>query len=216
MLFGLRGTPVLYQGDEIGQGDTVLEPPDAARSARRPLLARVRRKRRGPNADAMERCARRWFHDPRSGALAPARRHRERRMSKSQESDPNSPLVLTRGPHRPAPRPEDLHAGSYTSIPAPDGVWAWRRGERTLVVVNLSDDAATVDVGDGRILLGTTPTRVGEKVSGPLAFAVVGSGDRRGLRSRSLRRDPLEVEGEVDKRLGRYFLDVRVDRDGRT
>jgi hypothetical protein len=47
-------------------------------------------------------------------------------------------------------------------------VWAWRRGERTLVVVNLSDHEAALDVGDGRVLIGTDRKRVGEKLSGRL------------------------------------------------
>ena len=54
ILFGLRGTPVLYQGDEIGQGDTAVAATRSARSARSAVLARVRRTRRRAHADAME------------------------------------------------------------------------------------------------------------------------------------------------------------------
>ena len=72
-----------------------------------------------------------------------------------QERDPESPLVLTRALIALRRETADLRAGAYRSVPAPDGVWAWRRGERTLVVVNLSDRDAALDVGDGRVLIGT-------------------------------------------------------------
>ena len=41
----------------------------------------------------------------------------------------------------------DLVDGAYESLPSPDGVWAFRRGDHTTVAVNLSDDAA--ELGDG-------------------------------------------------------------------
>jgi hypothetical protein len=36
----------------------------------------------------------------------------------------------------------DLREGAYESVPAPAGVWAYRRGESTLVALNLGDEAA--------------------------------------------------------------------------
>jgi glycosidase len=41
----------------------------------------------------------------------------------------------------------DLVGGAYESVPSPEGVWSFRRGEHTLVAVNLSDDAAELDDG---------------------------------------------------------------------
>ena len=52
-------------------------------------------------------------------------------------------------------------------MPAPDGAWAWRRGEAALVAVNLSDATVALDARGGRVLLGTEHTRVGEKLPGP-------------------------------------------------
>jgi hypothetical protein len=37
-------------------------------------------------------------------------------------------------------RSPGLRAGAYETRPAPEGVWAWRRGEATTVVVNLTDE----------------------------------------------------------------------------
>ena len=41
----------------------------------------------------------------------------------------------------------DLVEGAYESLPSPDGVWAFRRGERTTVAVNLSEEPAELDDG---------------------------------------------------------------------
>jgi glycosidase len=46
----------------------------------------------------------------------------------------------------------DLVAGAYESVPSPDGVWAFRRGEHTAVAVNLSDETATFELEGGRRL----------------------------------------------------------------
>ena len=52
--------------------------------------------------------------------------------------------------------------------PAPDGVWAWRRGERHAVVVNYSDADAALDDIDGRVRIGTDRARDGEAFAGTL------------------------------------------------
>ena len=65
----------------------------------------------------------------------------------------------------------DLTRGAYTTHPASDErLWVWTRGEATLVALNLSDDDATVDDVDGRVLMATDPTRNGESVEGALAL----------------------------------------------
>jgi hypothetical protein len=59
----------------------------------------------------------------------------------------------------------DLSLGSYVSIPAADGVWAWRRGETHAVYINCSGDVdvAVEDVA-GRVVIGTDRARDGEVV----------------------------------------------------
>ena len=167
MLFGLRGTPVIYQGDEIGQGDTALEPPDL----RDPLGVRYWPAYAGRDAG---RTPMHWSDTPGGGFTAagvtpwlPVGDTAHANVE-GQERDPNSPLVLTRALIALRRSREDLHAGSYASIPTSEAVWAWRRGARTVVAINLSDQTVTIDAGDGRVLIGTTPTRVGEKLLGPL------------------------------------------------
>jgi alpha-glucosidase len=167
LLLGLRGTPVLYQGDEIGQGDTKVEPPDL----RDPLGVRYWPAYAGRDAG---RTPMQWSDTPGGGFTTadatpwlPLGDTASANVE-SEERDPDSPLVLTRALIALRRATADLHAGAYATIPSPAGVWAWRRGEGTLVVVNLADVAAELDVGEARILIGTEPTRVGEKLAGRL------------------------------------------------
>ena len=41
-------------------------------------------------------------------------------------------------------RHSDLTSGAYARLPAPAGAWAWRRGERFAVALNLSDSRLAV------------------------------------------------------------------------
>jgi hypothetical protein len=51
-------------------------------------------------------------------------------------------------------------------VEAPEGVWAWRRGEGTVVALNHGAEPATVSIGAGQILLGSQPGRTGERTAG--------------------------------------------------
>jgi alpha-glucosidase len=169
MLFGLRGTVVLYQGDEIGQGDTVVKPPDL----RDPLGVRYWPAYAGRDAG---RTPMQWRDAPGGGFTTPdvtpwlPLGDTATANVEQQEHDPESPLVLTRALIALRRDSAELRAGAYASAPAPDGVWAWRRGEHTLVVVNLSDREAALDVKHARVLISTDRRRVGEKLSGRLAL----------------------------------------------
>src|SRR5436190_1703563 len=128
LLTTLRGTPVLYYGDELGmpQGDVPREQRHdmAGRDgARTPLPWN------GGWRDP-------WL--PPSADVAPVA---------AQRDDQGSLLNFARlliAQRRASP---DLVDGAYESLPSPDGVWAFRRGDHTTVAVNLSDDAA--ELGDG-------------------------------------------------------------------
>ena len=102
MLFGLRGTPVLYQGDEIGQGDTAVAPPDL----RDPLGVRYWPAYAGRDAG---RTPMQWRDGPGAGFTTPGATpwlpigDTTHANVESQEHDPESPLVLTRA-HRAAPQ----------------------------------------------------------------------------------------------------------------
>jgi glycosidase len=89
-----------------------------------------------------------------------------------QRADPDSMLVLCRdliALRRAAP---DLSGGGYESLVTPDGLWAFRRGGRFVVALNLSDTAGAVDLpsAGGRIRIATRRERDGEAVDGPLTL----------------------------------------------
>ena len=65
---------------------------------------------------------------------------------------------------------EDLHAGAYEALEGPEGVWAWRRGQGTVVAVNHGDASATLPIGGGQILISTERSRAGERVDGAVGL----------------------------------------------
>ena len=65
-------------------------------------------------------------------------------------------------------RTDDLSLGRYQTVASPDGVWAWRRGDSVLVVLNMSETSADLEGIWGRIVIGTMRTRDGETVNGVL------------------------------------------------
>ncbi len=87
-----------------------------------------------------------------------------------QRHDPDSALSLTRdliGLRNAIP---DLRHGSYTTLPSSnDRIWAWQRGDRTVVAMNLSDEPVDVPgVGAGEIRISTIRARDNERVSDTL------------------------------------------------
>ena len=149
----LRGTPVLYYGDELGLEETVV--PDAAKKdmagrdgARTPMLWSD-----GPGHGFTEGGAEPWLP---FGGGSPVSAQRE---------DAGSMLSLTRDLLAARCAREELRAGAYASLPSPEGVWAWRRGSGHAVAINLGESEATVDVA-GTILVGTERARDGERVEG--------------------------------------------------
>jgi glycosidase len=66
---------------------------------------------------------------------------------------------------------EDVGLGSYRSLPAPEGVWAFARGTGTVVAVNLSDAQATVEGVSGTVAVSTDRTHEGAVVGGSLTLA---------------------------------------------
>ena len=63
-----------------------------------------------------------------------------------------------------------LRLGGYDTIDAPDGMWAWRRGEQFIVALNMSDEPLALDGVRGTIRLGTDRHRDGEKVDETLTL----------------------------------------------
>ena len=81
-----------------------------------------------------------------------------------QRDEPGSILRLCRDAIALRRREPDLLGGSYESVEAGPGVWAWRRG-RFAVVLNLGRRKRRVPL-EGQIVLATRREREGE--SGPL------------------------------------------------
>jgi alpha-glucosidase len=169
MLLTLRGTPVLYQGDEIGLGDV----PVAKEQLRDPLGARYWPHYAG--RDPM-RTPMHWNDGAGGGFSGPGVRpwlplgDTAARNVQTQRDDPASILTLTHDLIALRRRTHDLHSGSYTTLPAPGGCWVWRRGTTVVVVVNLADSPTALTGVAGRVLVGTDRGRDGETTSGSVAL----------------------------------------------
>jgi alpha-glucosidase len=127
VLLTLRGTAVLYQGDELGLEQVDVPP------------ARVR------DIDDRDGCRTPLPWTRAGGWTDPwLPLGTTRRNVADGRSDPMSILSYTREPialHRAS---VDLRWGGYEQVTAPAGVWAYRRAN-TLVAVNLSDDRVDFD-----------------------------------------------------------------------
>ncbi len=166
MLLTLRGTPILYYGDEIGMTDVAV-PHDRLRDP-----VGLRGWPVDPGRDRA-RTPMPWSDEPNGGFTLPDVEpwlpvgDRSRNVA-GQRGDPGSVLNLTRELLSLRRSRPDLREGDYATVEATDGVWVWRRGEHTLVAMNHSDGVLEVTVGDGTVLLSTHPGRAGERI-GPRA-----------------------------------------------
>ena len=167
MLLCLRGTAVLYQGDEIGQPDSEV-PVDQLRD---PLGVTFWPAYAG--RDPM-RTPMQWSDAPGGGFTAPGVEpwlpvgDLAGCNVAAQRDDPESMLTLTRDLIALRRQNPDLQDGSYATVDAPSGMWAWRRGHRTLVVISMSDGGGVLDGVSGTVQLGTVRARDGADVDGSL------------------------------------------------
>jgi alpha-glucosidase len=154
MLLGLRGTVVLYQGDEIGLTDGAIE----RHQVLDPVGERFWPAYRGRDP---ERTPMPWNDGPGAGFTAPGVTPwlplpvTDASPVAVQRDDPGSVLQFVRAVIALRRRTPALTAGDYRTVAAPPGVWAWRRGEDVVVVLNLSGDPATVEGVAGRVALST-------------------------------------------------------------
>jgi alpha-glucosidase len=107
------------------------------------------------------------FTQPGVSPWLPLGAHGERNVA-DQRVDPRSTLSFVRDALALRRSEPDLGEGAYRRLEAPEGVWAWRRGEGTVVAVNLSDAPAPVEGVQGRVRLGTRREREGEEFEGRL------------------------------------------------
>ena len=169
ILLCLRGTPVLYQGDEIGLQDS----PVPQSALRDPLGVRYWPAYAG--RDAM-RTPMPWRDAPGGGFTEPGTRpwlplgDTRQCNVEDQRFDPRSTLRLARDLIALRRQSLDLQTGSYETIAASGRTWAWRRGARVVVALNLSDRAATLEGIHGRIRIDTDRDRDDEPVRGNLSL----------------------------------------------
>ena len=156
---------MLYQGDEIGLGDRAVDHEDM----RDPLGVLYFPAYAG--RDAM-RTPMPWrdapgggFTDPGVASWLPIGDTGPCNVE-DQRSDPRSILHLTHDLIALRRETPELQTGAYESVKAPDGVWAWRRGDHMLVALNLSEGDATLADVEGRIRIGTDRQRDDEVLRG--------------------------------------------------
>jgi alpha-glucosidase len=170
MVLSLKGTPVLYEGDEIGLEDAEVE--------REELLDPVGvrfwpyYKGRDPERSPMP-----WQPGPNGGFTDPGVKtwlpmtDPDRCNVADQMPEPGSVLHLVRDLIALRRSTPDLTLGGSVHVAAPEGCWVWRRGEKATVALNLSE--VSVDIGSivGRVAICTDRSRDGEAVSVGLNLA---------------------------------------------
>jgi alpha-glucosidase len=191
LLCMLRGVPTIYQGQEIGQGNTHIPLAQAQDPIVRtyfPWLPEAvnKRLRERPNRDEV-RTPMQWDSSSTAGFCAagvtpwlPVNRDRATANVASQRDDADSMLALYRDLLRVRRDRSALHAGRLDLVPgAPAGTVAWMRSdgrERILVAANLSEAPSEVPLGgvDGELLVSSDhAVRVESPGTGPTPGGVV-------------------------------------------
>jgi len=170
LLLTLRGTPFLYQGDEIGLTDGPIEKADL----RDAVGIRFWPYYKGRDA---ERTPMPWSNAPNGGFTAPGVQPWLPMADPAscnvadQENDPDSVLAFTRRAIARRRQSDDLAVGSYRSLPAPEDTWVFSRGTGTVVVINMSDATKEITGPGGSITVATDRTVEGTTVDGTLTMA---------------------------------------------
>lgn len=168
MLFGLRGTPFLYYGDELAMPDTDV-PQDRVLDPVGIMLPGIYG--RDPERTPMP-----WTAEPGAGFTAPGVEpwlpfgDLAACTVAAQRSDPDSTLTFTRDLIALRASVADLRTGVYTEMVGDDTRWLWTRGTSTAVALNLGDAPTTLPDVHGVVRIGTHRARDGEQVSGSLAL----------------------------------------------
>jgi alpha-glucosidase len=166
MLLTLRGTAFLYYGDEIGMPDT-----DVPRER---LLDPVSIEFAPVHNRDAARTPMPWSNEPGAGFTAAGVEpwlpfgDFERCNVADQRADDGAVLHLVRDLIALRRALPELTTGAYESIATDGGLWAWRRGDRVAVAVNLAHEAASLDGVRGTIRICTDRGRDGETVDGTL------------------------------------------------
>jgi alpha-glucosidase len=158
LLLTLRGTPVLYQGEEIGMADGVVPEERAVDRMGRDGCRTPMQWDGSPNAGFCPAGTEPWL------LLAAGW---EGRNVALQEADDDSVLALYRRLLAARRRHPALASGPYRTLAAPPGTLAFERtapGERFAVAANLTGEVVEVPLGRGRVAVATSLGREGEVV----------------------------------------------------
>ena len=156
LLLTLRGTPCLYYGDELAL---------AAGEVPADRILDVATPSRDPGRTPMPWTQAGGWREPWLPLTDTSRNVEE------QRADAGSTLRLTRDLIALRRASAPLRTGSYEELAAPDGAWAWRRGEDVVVALNLGSGSVDIAGIDGSVALSTNRARDGEPVEGHLALA---------------------------------------------
>jgi alpha-glucosidase len=142
LLYALRGTPFIYQGEELGLPDAAIPPErivdvDGRDPARAPIPWRPGRGHGFTTGEP-------WL---------PFAKHPD---ALTQAHDPGSALTLARALARLRREMPDLQEGAQRLLDAPPGVLAFARGDSIAAVVNFRGEPAPMPVA-GERLLSTAP-----------------------------------------------------------
>jgi alpha-glucosidase len=171
LLLTLPGTPILYQGDELGLEDV----PIPAEQALDPIARLVPGRGRDPERTPMP-----WDAGPGGGFTSgrpwlPLGEGNLARSVAAQRDDPASMLTLHRRLLRLRRQAPALVGGGYEPVEADGDILAYRRageGGRYLVALNLGPEPARLTAPGperrGRVLVSTRPDRDGEAAGGSL------------------------------------------------
>lgn len=170
MLLSMRGTPVLYEGDEIGLEDLDIE--------QEQLLDPVGirfwpyYKGRDPERSPMP-----WTSAPNGGFTEPGvttwlpMTDPAKANVSDQRDDAGSVLNFMHDLIQVRRDNPAFVLGDSEPIAAPAGCWAWLRGGSYAVALNMSDSAVEIEGIGGKILIATDRTRIGESVDSLLSLA---------------------------------------------
>ena len=136
LLLTLRGTPVLYYGDELALPNAEIAP------GRIVDPVGLRNDPEFPGRDGA-RSPMPWTDEPGAGFTTPDAEpwlpfgELAGVNVAAQRADPGSPLNLTRDLVALRRAEEDLRTGAYAEVAVDEGLWAYRRGDSMLVALNL-------------------------------------------------------------------------------
>jgi alpha-glucosidase len=168
LLFTLRGTPVLYYGDELAMPEADIPPHRVVDPVG--LLGDPERPGRDGARTPMP-----WREGQGAGFTLPGVEpwlpfgDVARKSVEAQREDRGSPLWLCRDLIALRREEADLRAGAYEQVSAGGGVWAYKRGARLLVALNLGSEAASV-AARGTVALATRRERDDDPVDGRLVL----------------------------------------------